>query len=272
MEQFMQCMTQRRSVRTFDNKGISAETLQQLREYADALQNPFGVKVTFKFASTEEYGLSSPVIVGEKYYILAIAPKCARMEEAVGYSFEQLLLYAWSLGLGSVWIGGTMDRKLFEKAADLKEGERMPCVSPIGVAAPKMSTREKLMRKGIKADTRGAWNELFFEKDFSTPLKKEAVETIAPVLEMVRLAPSAVNRQPWRLVVQGDRVHFYEKPYKGMVSDAVGDMQRIDIGIAINHFMLALAQSGMQADILDEEPPVEKPAGLQYVITIKIEK
>ena len=112
----------------------------------------------------------------------------------------------------------------------------------------------------------------FLKTIFPHRSKKEAVETIAPALEMVRLAPSAVNRQPWRLVVQGDRVHFYEKPYKGMVSDAVGDMQRIDIGIAINHFMLALAQSGMQADILDEEPAIEKPAGLQYVITIKIEK
>lgn len=29
----------------------------------------------------------------------------------MGYSFEKLVLFAWSLGIGTVWIGGTMKRE-----------------------------------------------------------------------------------------------------------------------------------------------------------------
>jgi len=53
-------------------------------------------------------------------------------EEALGYAMEQFVLDAWSVGIGTTWIGGTMDRQAFEKAMDLSEDEVMPCVSPIG--------------------------------------------------------------------------------------------------------------------------------------------
>jgi len=38
----------------------------------------------------------------------------------------------------------------------------MPCVSPLGYPAEKMSLRETLMRKGIQADKRMDFDRLFF--------------------------------------------------------------------------------------------------------------
>lgn len=73
------------------------------------------------------------------------------MEEAFGYSFEMLVLYAWSIGIGTVWIGGTMERSAFEEAMGLAQNERMPCMSPLGYTAKKMSLRENMMRKAVKA-------------------------------------------------------------------------------------------------------------------------
>lgn len=46
----------------------------------------------------------------------------------------------------------------------------MPCVSPLGVTASKMSIKESLMRKGVKADTRLGFKELFFNGNFDSPL------------------------------------------------------------------------------------------------------
>ena len=52
------------------------------------------------------------------------------------------------------------------------------------------------------------------------------------MLETVRLAPSAANRQPWRVVCTADGVHFYKKGSRGM--DAGGwDIQKVDMGIAL---------------------------------------
>lgn len=47
-----------------------------------------------------------------------------------------------------------MKRENFEKAAGVKSGEMMPCVSPLGYPAKKRSLKEIMMRKGVGADTR----------------------------------------------------------------------------------------------------------------------
>ena len=42
----------------------------------------------------------------------------------------------------------------------------MPCVSPLGYISKKMSVKETLMRKGVKADSRLDFEELFFGSEF----------------------------------------------------------------------------------------------------------
>ena len=63
-------------------------------------------------------------------------------------------MFAQSKGIGTTWIAGTMNRDAFEAATRLEEGERMPCVTPLGRPAARMALRESLMRKGVKADSR----------------------------------------------------------------------------------------------------------------------
>ena len=84
-----------------------------------------------------------------------------------------LVLYAQSLGIGTVWLGGTMNRAAYEQAMELSADEIMPCASPLGYPAKRMSLREGTMRKAIKADERLPFEELFFDGDFKTPLTKE---------------------------------------------------------------------------------------------------
>lgn len=71
-------------------------------------------------------------LLKEKIHIAAKVPKVKHCEEAFGYSFEKMVLYAWSLGIGTTWIGGTLNREVFEKAADTKDDEYMMIVSPLG--------------------------------------------------------------------------------------------------------------------------------------------
>ena len=132
----------RRSVRTFDGNKLSRKDREKLTEYIGGISNPFDIPVEFVLLDAEEKGLSSPVIAGERLYVAGKVAKVPYADVAFGFSFEQLVLYAWSLGIGTTWIGGTMKRELFEKAAGLKDGEMMPCVSPLGYPAEKKSVRE----------------------------------------------------------------------------------------------------------------------------------
>ena len=254
----------RRSVRTFDGRTLTDGDRAALIAYSESIRNPYDIPVAFVFLDAEEHGLSSPVIAGEKLYVAGKVAKRAHAEEAFGFSFEKLVLYAGSLGIVTTWIGGTMNRAQFEKAAGLKAGEMMPCVSPLGYPAKKMSVRETLMRKGVKAGERREAAELFFDGDFSAPLKEED-GTILAALEMVRLAPSAVNRQPWRVVRIGSAYHFYLKHAKGYVSEATGDLQKVDLGIALCHFM-----SGTEGKLRLEDPGLRTEGDVEYIATVAL--
>lgn len=265
MERIEELVRNRRSVRTFDGNRVSPEDLEKLTSFAMQADNPYGVPVQFKLLDGKEQKLKCPVVSGTNLYIGARVSRMPHGEEAFGYSFERLVLYAQSLGIGTVWVGGTMDRPAFERAMDLEPDERMPCMSPIGYPAEKMSFRESMMRKGVKADSRDLFETLFFDGSFGTPLTREKAGRLAFPLEMVRLAPSAVNRQPWRVVMAQDGAHFYLKHTKGFISEAVGDMQKIDLGIALCHFSLAAEESGLKLQFCVNNPGITAETDTEYI-------
>lgn len=267
MEHIKELVKARRSVRTYDGRALTAEDRNKLMTYARAIENPYGLKVDFKLLEGEQHGLKCPVITGTDLYIGGKINRDPHAFEAFGYSFEMLVLYAQSIGIGTVWLGGTMNRSAFEDAMELAEGEMMPCASPLGYTAPKMSLREGVMRKGVGADQRLAFGELFFDGNFDTPLSEEKAGALAFPLEMVRWAPSAVNKQPWRVLVTDKAVHFYLKRSKGFSPHGTLDMQRIDMGIGLCHFDLATKECGMTTRLITEDPGLGAGTDMEYIAT-----
>lgn len=261
---------ERRSVRTYDERPLASEDLQKLREWIDRIDNPYDVPVTFTLLDAKEHGLSSPVLCGDTLYVGGKLKPADHWNEAFGYAFEKLVLAAQSLGLGTVWIGGTMNRAIFEKAMALEDGEVMPCVTPVGYTAAKMSIREGLMRKGVKADWRMPFEELFFDGAWDTPLTAQKAGALAYPLEMVRLAPSAVNKQPWRAVVMKDTVHFYLKRNRDFAIGKSGDMQKIDVGIALCHFDLAAQEADLKPQFLLADPGLPLESGMEYIASYRV--
>lgn len=252
----------RRSVRTFSERPIPAEVLEQLNTFMQGIETPYGIPVRFVLLNAKEHGLSTPVISGGEYYIGGAVESVPHAEEAFGYAFEKLVLYAWSMGLGTTWIGGTMNRTPFERALQLTDREVMPAVSPLGYPAEKMSLRETVMRKGTKANSRAAFEENFFDGSFAVPLTESKAGRLAMPLEMVRLAPSAVNKQPWRVVLTENAVHFYVKKGAGGM---VGGMQKIDLGIALCHFALTAEMLGIETEFVIAEPTDIGKTDVEYI-------
>ncbi len=267
MNDLIEMIKGRKSVRTFDGNTLSDMHRQAIADYMKDIQNPFDIPVEFVLLDAKEHGLSSPVLAGDRLYVAGKVEKKPYADVAFGYSFEKLVLYAWSLGIGTVWIGGTMKRELFEKAAGLKSGEMMPCISPLGYPADKRSVKEIMMRKGVGADSRISRDKLFFEEEWGKPLDTDDV--MSEVLEMVRWAPSAVNKQPWRIVHKDGAYHFYEKKDKGYDSDVTGDLQKIDVGIALCHFIMGLEYMGKKAEVTIQDPGVKIPSDAEYIAGVR---
>ena len=259
----LEAIKNRRSVRTFDGTDLSRNDAEKILNFAAKTGNPYGIPIEWRLLHAKEHGLSSPVIVGCDTYIAGKLRRVPHAEEAFGYTFEKVVLFAETIGVGTTWIAGTMNRDAFEKAMELSDGEVMPCVSPLGYPAKKMSLRESMMRKGIKADDRFPFGALFCDGSFDKPLTKEKAGDVAPALEAVRLAPSAVNRQPWRVVLTGDKAHFYEKRSRGYDGGA-WDIQKIDLGIALCHFESAAKELGFGTRFGISDPGLAAPADTVY--------
>ncbi|MBQ8552335.1 MAG: nitroreductase [Clostridia bacterium] len=272
MENIKDLVKNRRSVRAYDGREITAEHKAKLCAFMESIENPYGINVEFKLMDAGEHGLKCPVVVGTELYVGGKIKCVPSACEAFGYSFEMLVLYAQSLGIGTVWLGGTMNRPAYEAAMELSEDEMMPCASPLGYPAKKMSLRESMMRKAIKADERLPFEELFFNGSFDFPLTEEKAGELAYPLRMVRWAPSAVNKQPWRVIVAEDAVHFYLKRSSGFTRQETLDMQRIDMGIALCHFDLAAQELGMKLSFSREDPKIPHDDDTLYIASYRIDR
>ena len=261
----------RKSVRTYKEQAIPEKILDQVRDYLEQDTGLFHVPVAFSVLSAPETGVSSPVILGADTYVAGKYKKQRNAELSFGYAFEKFILYATSLGLGTVWLAATIDRKAFEKAVQLKEDEVMPAVTPIGYAAEKQSIRESMMRKGMKSDSRSPFEELFFHDNFQNPLNESNAGIWKLPLEMVRLAPSATNKQPWRVVAEKDQVHFYERKTKGYATEATGDIQKVDLGIALCYFEIGAEEGEIKGHFIQEDPGIQTPEDTEYIATYTLE-
>jgi hypothetical protein len=267
------------SCRSFDGRGLEPNSLEALEKFPAALELPFKNTVRFGIIDNEVVragnlfsGGSYGLIKGVRYYLSALVKKDApRCWEDIGFGLETLVLYATSLELGSCWIGGIFDRKHFGQALGIMEDEMLPAVVAVGRPAEKRSLRDRLVRWSAKGDMRKGPAEIFFAAGWGTPLHYEKIPQWAAVLENVRLAPSASNKQPWRIIMNDSGFHFFlsrDKAYSAMMPHV--DLQRIDLGIAMCHFQLSAQELGLSGEWRSEEPVLpDTPTNFEYIVSFK---
>lgn len=268
-----EAVKKRYSVRNYQEKDVESDKRKAIEVFIDSLDNPFGNKIKFHYLDNKDiknkeklgtYG----VIKGANQYIGTTIKLEPMALEALGYEFEALVLYLASLDLGTCWLGGTFDREGFADAMQVKEGEIFPIITPYGYPATNRHEKEVEMRKMIQADHRKEWNQLFYKNDFQSPLTKEEAKDLAFPLEMVRLGPSASNKQPWRILLKDGVCHFYEYKEPGYSKMFPYDIQRIDIGIAAAHFDLSVKEHGIKGHFdTDNQPELELPEHMEYVFS-----
>lgn len=272
----IETIKERCSVRTYEERPLPEATRKTIMDYAASLSNPFGiggisVAMTDKVSSNPGEKLGTyGIIKNAPAFLGLICPDTPEGTLAAGYEFEQLILFITSLGLGTVWLGATFSRKRFARLMQIPVDSLFPAISPVGYPA-KRRLVEKVMRRFAKSDTRKPWNEIFFNGNFSTPLSLWEAGDFDNALEMVRLAPSATNTQPWRLLKIGDTFHFYVA-LKAKPSREELVFRRIDMGIALCHFDLSVQADDIKGSFVKSDPKVgDLPEGYNYVISWKKE-
>jgi nitroreductase len=270
------------SCRSYSPEPIEAEARRILgREIAAIDSGPLGSRLRFLLIAASKEDLDAlrglgtyGFIRGATGFVIGTASPSEKYLEDFGYRMEQAVLRAADLGLGSCWLGGTFAQSNFARKASLHKGEELPAVVSIGRIADEQAAKRAAMRRLAGSIHRLSWERLFFRESFSSPLRREEAGPYAEALEMVRLGPSASNKQPWRILYSGGDWHFYLQRTPGYREGffqrilRLTDLQRIDMGIAMCHFELAAREAGLRGRWAGRKPPVAKPDGLsEYCIT-----
>jgi nitroreductase len=277
-----QLIRRRFSCRTYAPEPIGADERRRLDDaMAAAASGPLGSRLRFRLItaagedSSALRGLGTyGFIRGATGFLIGAARPSEKHLEDFGYRLEELILLATDLGLGTCWLGGTFTQSGFSAKLSLEKGEDLPAVAAVG----RIADSERARRGGIRAlagsDHRLPWEDLFFDGSFAAPLAPETAGPYAQPLEMVRLGPSASNKQPWRILRAGNDWHFFLQRTpgyrKGFFQRALrlADLQRVDMGIAMCHFELAAAELGLRGTWTDVRPAVERPdSPAEYVVS-----
>ena len=270
---------QRYSCRSYADTPIEDAVVRKFSDLAAAThQGPFGNKPRFVLISMdalprEEWKkLGTYGVIKNAHLFLAgmIGPAPMAIQD-YGYCKEKLILKATELGLSTCWMGGTFAISAFGRAAGMNRNELLPTITPVGYSADHRSLTERVMRGFAGSDHRLAWAKLFFKGDALTPLLPEEASVYHEALENVRLAPSASNKQPWRIVYASNRESFLFYLSRSIGYRHLRDvsLQEIDMGIALCHFELTVREMGFSGSWRQDESAL-KTKSWEYVASWQV--
>jgi hypothetical protein len=253
------------SCRAYLERPLATEDRERLVQFMGTLTTgPLGSSARFGLVAPAEEDAESlrglgtyRFIRGARAFLIGAAPPGPKNLEDFGYLMERLVLLATAMDLGTCWLGGTFTRGAFAQQIQAAADEIVPAVSPVGYIADPARARNSELRRRIGADQRLPWEQIFFQGATVQPLTREEAGAFALPLDMVRLAPSASNKQPWRVVKDGSAWHFYLHRTEGYNSGIMSrllklpDLQRVDMGIAMCHFARTAAEVGLAGRWMD---------------------
>lgn len=223
----------RHAVRTYKKDAeVSPEQIQEIQKTIDETKSPFGGEIDVKlhhFDLSKETPNTYGSVKGASWYILVGASDTPESILTLGFRMEQVALKIFQMGLGVNFITATFKGSSFISAADFPETTPLRVIMPFGVPAGKERLTEKLTHLFMRSRNRKPFKETFSGAD------KESI--YYQPLEMMRLAPSAYNRQPWRAVVDGNSVWFYQIPSHNSL---------IGMGNGLANFYLTLKYNGFE--------------------------
>lgn len=197
----------RRAVRKFDLTPLESSTLSDIEKFITDIKQLDGQNVRLKISSINDVkGGSAP------HYILAFCENNDSAYSNVGYVLEKVDLYIQSIGLGSVWLGMAKPNK--------KENDYCIMLAFGRTDVP--------IRNG--------------SQDFNRLAIDEISNSDNCIAAVARLAPSAVNTQPWKLHFEDGKVtvkYFGRGMMKLILKKK---LNKIDMGIITRFIEVTLDQ------------------------------
>lgn len=175
-------------------------------------------------------------VAGAPHLLVVIASRDSEhAQQHAGFIGEAAILEATSAGLDTCWVGGFFKSQSVCDLVDLQPGEKVVAVSPLGHAEGTESASEHLMQRMAHSHSRKPLDLI------APTLDGEWPRWARTAVGAARLAPSAMNRQPWRFRMKDGALMIARN--SGAETPKV--TKALDCGIAMLHAQLGAASAGV---------------------------
>ncbi|MDO8880394.1 MAG: nitroreductase family protein [Coriobacteriia bacterium] len=227
----------RRSRRSYDETRLDPADLDALEALAESFRPFAGARVGLvREASSDMFvgivGAYGGVSGAPSAFVLL--GRADTPPQTVGYTGEALMLEATARDLDTCWVGGMFSSVHAARSAGASPAERVFGVSPVGRAHDTVTLKERVLFKGGRPRRRMSVEEIAPGSGSWPEWARAAAEAVVP-------APSAMNRQPWRLRFEGAALVI---SFDGKDTPRIS--KRLDCGIAMLHAELAVASYGVE--------------------------
>jgi nitroreductase len=238
-----EAIQRRTSIRSYTGAPLAEEHLSVLKDMAQTAPRLTNTPVRFVFV--EDEGRIDRILVGllGRYgkiknppaLVAGIAGPGSYVEESLGFTMQHLILEATRHSIGTCWVSGMFKRKDAAEAAHLAPGEQVLAVSPLGYAAG--SGGGELLKSLVGSKKRKSLEDIVYVDRWlgKSPTYLAVDVQLKRIAEAMRWAPSAVNRQPWRLILTETAA----------VLASVSRDSGLDNGIAMAHWTIAAHEEGL---------------------------
>lgn len=236
MEEKLELLKSRKSVRAFADDALSREEITKLKAEITMInthQQGFRFQlITDDPEPMKRFSAAYGVFKNPRNYMAAVVDTSTpHAFERAGYFAEKFVIKALSLGLGTCFVGGTFNEKRVK--AQIRAGEKILFIVLVGKKGEKEKFASRLMAKMVHLKKMDA--DSFFLPRESVGDAKVMFPCLSIGLEAVSYAPSALNKRPARIFIAkvGDKESLCAKV-------AEDDPKLlIDLGIAKFNFNFA---------------------------------
>ncbi|MCT4562875.1 MAG: nitroreductase family protein [Maledivibacter sp.] len=270
-----------RSVREYKDKKIDTGVINQLlddlnrnRALKKDIKMDFGFMDNGKEAFEKLDGLVGyfgKFIKAPHYIYITSEVEDGYLENA-GYLGEELILRATDLGLGSCWIEVSENISKVKDILDIQEDRDI--IGLLAIGYPKKGSKVAGMYdvkgKSVSPLTQYGYpnidikyadapvserisiEDMAYIKDWGKKATIDDLENrgMAEVFYYMRLAPSWGNRQPWKFIIDGERIVLAVSKDEKITERTA----KIEAGIAMLYFELMIHQVGIPGGWILEKP------------------
>lgn len=194
----------RKSCRNYSDDEIDMNIIHEFMEKV----KPLDASINYRYDILNADEVNIRTRWSAPYYLALYSEKKEHYLENIGFIFQQLSLYLQELGIGSCWVG---------------------------MASPKAKSDDFVIAISFGKSDDITRDLSRFKRRKLSDISDSEDERLTPA----RLAPSAINSQPWYFKHAGDGFDVYQQKQNFVKRQVLKKWNPIDVGIALAHMYVA---------------------------------